>query len=117
MWGPGPWMVPMWGFWWIFPVLGILLCIFFVAILVRTFVSGGHFMCIGAASARKRRDQSASPGGRRAARSTEKAGSAMSAETKHASSLVMLFIAALAAASGLAIAGSRFKLPKPPKGG
>lgn len=47
MWGPGPWMVPMWGFWWIFPVLGILLCIFFVAILVRTFASGGHFMCMG----------------------------------------------------------------------
>lgn len=35
------------GFWWIFPVLGILLCIFFVAILVRTFASGGHFMCMG----------------------------------------------------------------------
>lgn len=47
MWGSGPWMVPMWGFWWIFPVLGILLCIFFVAILVRTFASGGHFMCMG----------------------------------------------------------------------
>ena len=47
MWGPGPWMVPMWGFWWIFAVLGILLCIFFVAIVVRTFASGGHFMCMG----------------------------------------------------------------------
>ena len=41
----------------------------------------------------------------------------MSAEAKHASSLMMLFVAALGAASGLAIAGSRFKLPKPPKGG
>jgi hypothetical protein len=41
----------------------------------------------------------------------------MSAATKHSSSLVMLFMAALGVASGLAIAGFRFKLPKPPKGG
>lgn len=47
MWGPGPWMGPMWGFWWIFPVIGLLICLFFVVALVRTIVSGGHFMCMG----------------------------------------------------------------------
>jgi hypothetical protein len=41
----------------------------------------------------------------------------MSAETKPTSSLVMTFVAALGVVSGLAIAGSRLKLPKPPKGG
>ena len=41
----------------------------------------------------------------------------MSTETKPTSSLAMLFVAALGVATGLAIAGFRFKLPKPPKGG
>jgi hypothetical protein len=40
----------MWGFWWIFPVIGLLIFLFFlffvfsVVLMVR---GGGHFMCIG----------------------------------------------------------------------
>ena len=47
MWGPGPWMAPMWGLWWIFPVIGLLVCLLFVVVVVRTVASGGHFMCMG----------------------------------------------------------------------
>ncbi len=47
MWGPGPWMGPMWGFWWIFPVIGLLICLFFVIVVVRVIGGGGRFMCIG----------------------------------------------------------------------
>ena len=47
MWGPGPWMGPMWGFWWIFPVIGLLICFLFVVVVVRTIASGGRFMCMG----------------------------------------------------------------------
>lgn len=47
MWGPGPWMGPMWGFWWIFPLLGLLICLVVVIAAVRTMTSGGRFMCMG----------------------------------------------------------------------
>ena len=47
MWGPGPWMGPMWGFWWIFPVIGLLICFLFLVVVVRTVTSGGRFMCMG----------------------------------------------------------------------
>lgn len=47
MWGPAPWMGPMWGFWWIFPVIGLLIFLFFVVSVVRMIGSGGHFMCMG----------------------------------------------------------------------
>jgi len=47
MWGPGPWMGPMWGFWWIFPVFGLLICLFFVIAMVRMTSGGGRFMCMG----------------------------------------------------------------------
>jgi uncharacterized membrane protein len=47
MWGPGPWMGPMWGFWWIFPVIGLLICLFFVFAMVRMMSGGGRFMCRG----------------------------------------------------------------------
>jgi len=47
MWGPGPWIGPMWGFWWIFPVIGLLICFLFVVVVVRTIASGGRFMCMG----------------------------------------------------------------------
>ena len=48
MWGPGPWMAPMWGFWWIFPVIGLLDLLFLVVVVVvRTIASGGRFMCMG----------------------------------------------------------------------
>ena len=47
MWGPAPWMGPMWGFWLIFPVIGLLICLFFVIVVVRVIGGGGRFMCIG----------------------------------------------------------------------
>jgi uncharacterized membrane protein len=46
MWGPGPWMAPMGGFWWIFPVIGLLIFLFCVIAVLR-MISGGHFMCNG----------------------------------------------------------------------
>ena len=45
--GPGPWMGPMWGFWWIFPVIGLLTFVFLVVCVVRLLTSGGHFVCRG----------------------------------------------------------------------
>lgn len=47
MWGPGPWMGPMWGFWWIFPVIGLLICFLVVVVVLRTIASGGRFICMG----------------------------------------------------------------------
>jgi hypothetical protein len=47
MWAQGPWMGPMWGFWWIFPVIGLLIFLFFVVSVVRMIGGGGHFMCMG----------------------------------------------------------------------
>ena len=47
MWGPGPWAGPMWGFWWIFPIIGLLICLFFVIAMVRMMSGGGRFMCMG----------------------------------------------------------------------
>ena len=46
MWGPGPWMGPMWGVWWISPVIGLLICFLVVVVVLRTIVSGGRFMCM-----------------------------------------------------------------------
>ena len=47
MFGPGPWVAPMWSFWWIFPLIGLLVCFLFVIVVVRTIAKGGHFMCMG----------------------------------------------------------------------
>ena len=47
MWGPGPWMGPMAGFWWVFPVIGLLICLFLVITIVRMMSGGGHVMCLG----------------------------------------------------------------------
>lgn len=47
MWGPGLWITPMWGFWWIFPVIGLLICLVFIVVVVRIVSSGGHVMCMG----------------------------------------------------------------------
>jgi hypothetical protein len=39
--------MPMWGFWWIFPLIGVLVCLAFLIMTIR-FVSGGRgFMCMG----------------------------------------------------------------------
>jgi len=35
------------GFWWIFPVVGLLICFLFIVLMVRAFASGGRFMCMG----------------------------------------------------------------------
>jgi len=40
-------MGPMWGFWWIFPIIGLLICLLFVFVILRAFTSG-RFMCMGA---------------------------------------------------------------------
>ena len=47
MWGPGPWMIPMWGFWWIFPLMELLICFVFVVVMVRAIAGGGRFMWMG----------------------------------------------------------------------
>lgn len=47
MWGPGPWTAPMWAFWWIFPVIGLLIFLCLVIAVVRMISGGGHFMCLG----------------------------------------------------------------------
>lgn len=49
MWGPGPWGAPMWGFWWIFPLIGLLICLLFIVAMVR-FMGGRGFMCMGSSS-------------------------------------------------------------------
>jgi hypothetical protein len=47
MWGPGPWGMSMWGFWWIFPLIGMAVCALFLVMMVRA-VAGGHgFTCMG----------------------------------------------------------------------
>ena len=48
MWGAGPWGPPMmWSFWWIFPLIGLLLCAVFLVALIRLLGSGRGFMCMG----------------------------------------------------------------------
>ncbi len=46
MWGPGPWGAPMWGFGWIFPLIGLLICLVLVVAMVR-FMGGQGFLCMG----------------------------------------------------------------------
>ena len=38
-------MGPMWGFWWIFPLIGLAICVFFVIAVVRMMCGGGP-MCM-----------------------------------------------------------------------
>ena len=37
----------MWGFWWIFPVIGLAICLMFFVMMVRAVSGGGRFMCMG----------------------------------------------------------------------
>ena len=37
----------MWGFGWIFPLIGLAICLVFVIGMVRAMSSGGRFMCMG----------------------------------------------------------------------
>jgi hypothetical protein len=47
MWQAG-WCGPsMWGFWWIFPVIGLAICLVFVMAMIRAMSRGSGFMCMG----------------------------------------------------------------------
>ena len=45
MWGPASWEPAMFGFWWVFPLMGVLLCLAFVFVVLRALVSGRGMMC------------------------------------------------------------------------
>jgi hypothetical protein len=47
MWGPGGWGPPMWGFGWIFPLIGLAICVVFFTAMVRAMSGGRHVMCMG----------------------------------------------------------------------
>jgi len=47
MWGSGSWGPPMWSFWWIFPLIGLAICVVFMVVMVRAMSGGGRFMCMG----------------------------------------------------------------------
>jgi hypothetical protein len=42
MWGPGTWA---WG--WIFPLIGLVMCVAFMAMMMRAMGRGHGFMCMG----------------------------------------------------------------------
>jgi hypothetical protein len=45
MWGP--WAGPMGGLGWIFPLMGLLLCLAFAVMAFRFIATGRGFMCMG----------------------------------------------------------------------
>ena len=45
MWGG--WEAPMWGFWWIFPLMGLVMCLAFAVMAFRFIATGRGFMCMG----------------------------------------------------------------------
>jgi len=47
MWGPGPWGGPMWDFWWILPLIGLLICLGLLVVAFRFMSTGRGFMCMG----------------------------------------------------------------------
>lgn len=47
MWGPGPWAMPMWSFWWVVPLIGSLVCLAFLVMALRSMSTGRGFMCMG----------------------------------------------------------------------
>ena len=47
MWGPGPWGAPMWGFGWIFPLLGLAMMFVCLIVMFRWAARGGGPMCMG----------------------------------------------------------------------
>lgn len=47
MWGPGPWGAPMWGFWWVLPLMGFLMCLVFAVVMARVMTGGRGFGCMG----------------------------------------------------------------------
>jgi uncharacterized membrane protein len=46
MWGPGWEGSPMWGFWWIFPLIGFAVCLAFLVMLFRFITTGHGFACM-----------------------------------------------------------------------
>jgi len=47
MWNTEWWGPPMWGFWWIFPLIGMLFCLTFAILAFRFLSTGRGFMCMG----------------------------------------------------------------------
>ncbi len=47
MWGPGPWGTPVSGFWWIFPIIALLVCLAFMFVAFRFMSTGRGFTCVG----------------------------------------------------------------------
>ena len=47
MWGPGLWAGSMWGFWWIFPLIGLTIAAVLVIGLVRVMNRGQGFLWMG----------------------------------------------------------------------
>jgi hypothetical protein len=47
MWGPGPCGAPMWGVWWVFPLLGLLFIVVMMMFCARMMprMMGGSGMC------------------------------------------------------------------------
>ena len=37
----------MWGFWWIFPLIGMFVCLAFFVMVARFMTTGRGFMCMG----------------------------------------------------------------------
>jgi hypothetical protein len=46
MWGPG-WESPMWAFWWIFPLLALVVFLGMIVMMIRAMRGGTGFMCTG----------------------------------------------------------------------
>ena len=47
MWGPGWWGPPMWGFAWIFPLIGLSIGLGCLIVMLRGQARGGGPMCMG----------------------------------------------------------------------
>ena len=47
MWGPGLCGAGMWGFWWIFPLVGALVCLALIVMVLRFVSTGRGFSCVG----------------------------------------------------------------------
>ena len=47
MWMPEPWSGSMWGFWWIFPLIGMGVCLAFLIMAFRFMSTGRGLMCMG----------------------------------------------------------------------
>lgn len=43
----GPWGGPMWGFGWMFPIIGLVFCLFVIVLIVRALSRGARFTCMG----------------------------------------------------------------------